>query len=132
MIALDSSALLAIVHGEAESEAFAQLISENDCLLGAPTSFEAYIVIRARGDSGHMADLQRLCGLPNVTTIAFTSAHADAARAAFDRFGKGRRHPAQLNYGDCLAYAIARVAAAPLLFKGEDFRRTDIEPALQP
>ena len=132
MIALDSSALLAIVHGEAESEAFARLVSENDCLLGAPTSFEAYIVTRARGDAGHMADLQRLCGLPNVTTVAFTPAHVEAARAAFDRFGKGRRHPAQLNYGDCLAYAIARVAAAPLLFKGEDFRHTDIEPALAP
>jgi ribonuclease VapC len=132
MIALDSSALLAIVHGEAESEPFARLISENDCLLGAPTSLEAYLVIRARGDAAHLADLQRLCGLENVTTIAFTTAHLDAARTAFDRFGRGGGHRAQLNYGGCLAYAIARVAAAPLLFKGEDFRHTDIEPALSP
>jgi len=132
MIALDSSAVLAIVHGEAESEIFARLISENDCLIGAPTSLEAYLVTRARGDAAHMADLQRLCALPNVTTIAFSPAHLEAARTAFDRFGKGRGHPAQLNYGDCLAYAIARVAAAPLLFKGEDFCRTDIEPAVSP
>jgi len=132
MIALDSSALIAIVHGEAESEIFARLIAENDCLLGAPTSLEAHLVIRARGDPTHMADLQRLCSLENVATIAFSPTHLEAARAAFDRFGKNRGHRAQLNYGDCLAYAISRVAAAPLLFKGEDFRHTDIEPAWPP
>jgi ribonuclease VapC len=132
MIALDSSALIAIVNGEAESEAFARLITENDCLLGAPTSLEAYFVTRMRGDATHLAYLQRLCSLKNVAIVAFSEAHLEAARSAFDRFGKGRGHLAQLNYGDCLAYAIARVAAAPLLFKGDDFRHTDIESALPP
>jgi ribonuclease VapC len=132
MIALDSSALFAIVQGEAESETFARMIAENDCLLGAPTGLEAYMVTRARGDDSQLAELHRLCALKNVTTIAFSSAHLEAARAAFDRFGKGRGHPARLNYGDCLAYAIARVAAAPLLFKGKDFLHTDLEPALPP
>ena len=60
--------------------------------------------------------------------VDFTAAHVDAATDAFLRYGKGR-HPAALNYGDCMAYAIARVAGCPLLYKGEDFARTDVRRA---
>ncbi len=62
--------------------------------------------------------------------VPFEAAHARAAREAFDRFGRGR-HPAALNFGDCLTYATARVAGMPLLFVGDDFARTDLEPAMR-
>jgi ribonuclease VapC len=68
----------------------------------------------------------------NVRVVALDRPHFHAARDAFNRFGKGQGHPAQLNFGDCLSYAVAKIAGVPLLFAGEDFRLTDIEPALNP
>lgn len=65
----------------------------------------------------------------SIETIPFTADHAAVARHAFLRYGKGR-HPAALNFGDCIAYATARLEAMPLLFKGDDFRLTDIEAAV--
>lgn len=65
----------------------------------------------------------------SIETISFTADHAAVARQAFLRYGKGR-HPAALNFGDCIAYAVARLEAMPLLFKGNDFRLTDIEAAV--
>lgn len=64
-----------------------------------------------------------------IEPVPFTADHAAVARQAFLRYGKGR-HPAGLNFGDCIAYATARLEAMPLLFKGDDFRLTDIEPAI--
>ena len=68
---------------------------------------------------------------PIVVVVVFTSEMFAVAADAFDRYGKGRGHRAQLNFGDCLAYAVAKVQNVPLLYKGADFARTDIRPALQ-
>jgi ribonuclease VapC len=96
--------------------------------IGAPTMFETGIVaMRASGEPGRAAVTRFLADL-NVVVIPFARSHWEAAADAFMHFGKSR-HPAALNYGDCMAYATARVAGRPLLFVGNDFARTDIEAA---
>jgi ribonuclease VapC len=132
MIALDSSALVAILMGEPEKESFSRLVANNDCIIGAPTSFEAVMVARAKMSEQHLKDLYRILQLDNVSTIEFTRMHGQVADAAFERFGKGRGHPARLNFGDCMAYAVAKVASIPLLYKGNDFAHTDIIAACTP
>lgn len=96
-------------------------------LIGSPTLLEARIV--ASGKAARLpADLDQLLFDIGAEIVDFAAAHVDAATDAFLRFGKGR-HPAGLNYGDCMAYAVARVAGCPLLYKGEDFARTDVRAA---
>jgi ribonuclease VapC len=98
-------------------------------LVGTPTRLEARMVLTGRGGAEAAdAALAAIFADPAIQVIEFTTAHLAAAIDAFDRYGKGR-HPAGLNYGDCMAYAVARVAGCPLLYKGEDFARTDIRPA---
>lgn len=107
-------------------------IAENDCIIGTPTRFESEMVIHSRAGDRHLRDLRQILCLNNVSTIDFTAEHSDTSQSAFERYGKGRGHPARLNFGDCMAYAVARVANAPLLFKGNDFGQTDILPAYSP
>jgi ribonuclease VapC len=126
MIALDTSALLAIAVREPEAARFAKIVADNDCLMGAPTLFEMIIVAKSKSSVHQLNDLRRILSLPNVTIVDFTANHVTVAELAFERFGKGNRHPARLNFGDCMAYAIARLANVPLLFKGNDFTHTDI------
>lgn len=73
--------------------------------------------------------LNFLVDRPNAEVIPFDQDHLIIAKSAFERFGRGSGHPAKLNYGDCMSYAIAMERGIPLLFKGEDFPHTDIEPA---
>jgi ribonuclease VapC len=75
-------------------------------------------------------DVEEFLAAANVRTVPITDKEAETALDAFSRYGKGRSHPAQLNLGDCFAYAIARNHRASLLFKGDDFNKTDIEPAI--
>jgi ribonuclease VapC len=96
--------------------------------LSAANLLEAGIVMQARrGDEG-ARDLDLLLAKLNVEIVAFTPRHAEIARKAFRRYGRGR-HDAQLNFGDSCAYALAKDASAPLLFKGDDFSRTDVKIA---
>ena len=128
MIALDSSALIAILLHEPDTDALVDAIERTDHLLiGAPTLLECRIVAAAKSPR-LPDDLHELIDGIRPETVDFTARHLDAASEAFERFGKGR-HPAALNFGDCMAYAIARVAQCPLLYKGEDFARTDIRSA---
>ena len=90
---------------------------------------EASVVIRARLDVDPLPILDRMVRDFDLVVVEFEEQHWREASDAFARFGKGR-HPAALNFGDCMSYAIARVAGDSLLFVGDDFRRTDIEPAL--
>lgn len=93
--------------------------------VGAPTLLETGIVLTARfGDAGQIA-VERFCREAGVVAIPFDDEHWPVALAAFRRFGRGR-HPAALNFGDCLTYAVAMLAAEPLLFVGDDFTRTDV------
>lgn len=116
--------------GEPERDQFiAALAAAEDPLISAGTLIEASIVVQNKlGDAG-LADLDELLTTAGVRCVAVDLAQVHAARNAFARFGKGR-DAAGLNYGDCFSYALAAVAHQPLLFKGEDFRQTDMIPAV--
>jgi ribonuclease VapC len=129
-VVLDTSALLAVLLGEPERDRFiAALADTEDPLISAATLVESSIVMRAKTGDGGVADLDDLLAAAAVRSVAVDSAQAHLARDAFARFGKGHA-AAGLNFGDCFSYALARAADRPLLFKGDDFRRTDITPAL--
>jgi ribonuclease VapC len=129
VIAIDSSALLAIVLKEPEREAFATVIRANRCVIGAMTALESHIVLRDRLGAEGVEFLDRLLARPQIALVGFEETLLPIARLAFDRYGKGRHH-AGLNFGDCMSYAVAKAKDVPLLFKGDDFRFTDIRSAL--
>jgi ribonuclease VapC len=130
MIAVDTSALLAIAFGEPEAQTFLAALTREDCVLGTPTALEAHIAVERRGEPDATGILRELMSLSNLTLLPFTAAHAFIAQRAFDLYGKGRGHPASLNLGDGLSSAIAKRDELPLLFKGTDFSMTDLVPAV--
>lgn len=105
------------------------LVAATTVAAGAPTLFETAIVLIARKGNAGRASLLRFLDENAIAAIHFGERHWAVAADAFARFGKGR-HPARLNYGDCMTYATARVAEAPLLCVGDDFARTDLPLAL--
>ena len=126
---VDSSALLSMVLAEDDAASFAARLSEpGRKLVCAATLLEAAIAAERRGGLEARDRLDRLITRINPEIVPFDAAHLGWARDAFRRYGKGR-HPAALNLGDCMAYATARHAVLPLVFKGDDFSRTDIERA---
>lgn len=125
----DTSALVAVLFGEPERDAFIALLADaEDPLISAATLVEASIVMQVKVGAAGVADLDELLAAAAVRCVAVDSAQAHAARDAFARFGKGRA-PAGLNFGDCFSYALARVTGRPLLVQGADFSRTDVTPA---
>ena len=126
---VDTSALVAILLGEAERDAFIALLAgARDPLISTATLLEASIVMRAKtGDDG-VRDLDDLLAAAAVRPVAVDAGQAYLARDAFSRFGKGQA-AAGLNLGDRFSYALARATDRPLLFKGADFARTDVTPA---
>lgn len=126
MIAIDTSVIVATALNEPEAELFHSLVTREDILIGWPTLLEARMVLTGRTFPNAAAIINQLVKLSNVTAVAFGERHYDAAEKAFDQFGKGR-HPASLNMGDCFSYAVAAIAKAPLLFKGNDFGQTDLK-----
>lgn len=127
---LDTSALLAIVFREPEHERILSAVAAAEWLgIGAPTLAEAGIVLAARLGANGRPILAMLLEQLDLEVMPFEAAHALAAREAFLRYGRGR-HPAGLNFGDCLTYAIAKVSGQPLLFVGNDFSQSDLEPVL--
>ncbi len=127
---LDSSAVVAVALKEPGHERVLAAMSAAPALgIGAPTLVETTIVLAARLGRDARGLVSRLVLEADVAVVPFTDAHFGTALDAWLRFGRGR-HPASLNFGDCLAYATARVADEPLLFTGADFSRTDIAPAL--
>ncbi len=128
---VDSSALVSVLLGEADGKRLAGFISEAVLpRMSADNWLETAMVIDRRGDADAAARFDNILHEFNIEVAAFT-AEARAARVAWSRFGKGSGHPAQLNFGDCIAYATAKEAGEALLFKGRDFVHTDIEPALK-
>lgn len=130
-LVIDSSALLAIVLGEIDADLYIAAITSSleknaDVYVPASVLVEAGIVAEQR-ERGHELDelLERI--QPEI--ISIDHAVATLARKAFGKFGRGR-HPAKLNFGDCMSYASAQYLRLPLLFKGEDFTQTDIQSAL--
>lgn len=132
MIAVDTSAIIAILHREPEADALAAaLYGAQRRLIGAPTLFEMHQVMGGRhGKAGIKVADDFLTGA-GIETLDWTAQMARLATDAFMRFGKGQGHPAQLNFGDCMAYAVAKSLDVPLLFKGDDFAKTDIRSALE-
>jgi ribonuclease VapC len=130
VIAVDTSALVAVAFGEADAQALLTTLAANECVIGAPTVFEAQMVVRSKTSSTASIILNDLLGQPNLMTVGFERTHLPLAWAAFEHFGKGCGHPAQLNIGDCLAYAVAKRDRLPLLYKGDAFAHTDIASAL--
>ncbi|MDB5533539.1 MAG: PilT protein [Hyphomicrobiales bacterium] len=131
MIAVDASAILAIIRVEDEAERFSRLLSDYDWMIGAPSVLECRMVVHRSGDDADRRTLDFILAYRASQIVDFGTSHLAAAELAFERFGRGR-HPAKLNFGDCMSYAIARVADVPLLYKGNDFVLTDILPVTLP
>jgi ribonuclease VapC len=129
MIVVDTSAVLSVMLEEPDADAVrGALIRASGRALSAGNYVECAMVMAGRRMGG-LADLDEWLSLRSVEIAAVDRHVAALAVDAFVRYGRGR-HPAGLNYGDCFAYALAKHLRAPLLFKGEDFACTDVEPAL--
>ena len=126
MIALDTSALLAVVQGKDAGRACAQVLATHPLILSAATLAEVLIVAQHRRIG---ARIQALIDGLEVEIAPLSAADAHRATAAYARWGKGR-HRAGLNYGDCFSYALATGLDIPLLFVGNDFAQTDVRRAL--
>ena len=127
MIAVDTSALMAIVLNEPEADACATaLATEDKLLISAGTVAEA-LIVSARRNVGE--EIQRLIDGLGFEVVSVTPAAARRIAHAYEKWGKGV-HPAGLNFGDCFAYEVAKENACPLLYVGDDFSRTDIEGVL--
>ncbi|TNC11736.1 type II toxin-antitoxin system VapC family toxin [Methylobacterium terricola] len=130
MIALDTSALVAIALDEPESETFSRITAASGAaVMGMPTLVETHMVLESRMPGGAQNFIDGLLRIPSIQPIDFARRMFRTATEAFDRFGRGRGHPARLNMGDCMAYAVARTQDLPLLFKGNDFVHTALIPA---
>ncbi len=126
---VDSSAVLAILFGEADARRHASAImAAYPCRMSVANVLEASIALERRGGATAAHDLDALLERAEIELVPVTVEHLEAARRAWRRFGKGN-HPAALTFGDCFAYALARTTGEPLLFKGGDFSQTDIEAA---
>ena len=124
---LDTSALMAILFGEPESETFISLIGQDSKrLISASTALELMIVIESRKGEIGGRDLDLFLHRAKIDIVPFDGEQAELARIAWRRYGKGNGHPAQLNFGDCFAYTLSKISGEPLLFKGNDFSQTDV------
>ncbi|MAK40009.1 MAG: VapC toxin family PIN domain ribonuclease [Micrococcales bacterium] len=120
---VDSSVIAAICLGEPDAESFLDLLLDTRPLdVGAATFAEAGVVIDAR----QPGSLDRFLNALDIEVVPFDIEQASIAREAYQQFGKGSEHQAQLNFGDCLSYATAVALEQPLLFKGGDFLHTDV------
>jgi ribonuclease VapC len=128
---VDSSALIAILRREPEAASFARILEETDELsCSAATYFETAIVVDSRRDPIATLTLDDLIARAGIRIEPFTAYQAQIARQAYRDFGRGSGHPANLNFGDCFAYALARDKRETLLYKGDDFVHTDLRSVL--
>ena len=125
---VDSSAVIAILLQEPGADEILEKVGARHCRIGAPTLVEIGIVLanRLRGDVAKT--VAGFIDAFEIEVIPFSDVHLPIAIAALERFGKGR-HPAALNFGHCMTYAVAKVADEELLFKGDDFGQTDLAAA---
>ncbi len=127
---VDSSAILAVVLNDADEERFARALLAAPALrMSAANWVETTIVVDGR-DPAVASRFEDLMAFLGVEIVPVSVDQAYRARLAYRDYGRGY-HAARLNYGDCFAYALAKESGEPLLFKGDDFTRTDIEPALR-
>ena len=125
MTVVDTSVLVAIIDKEHDAADFLRLLSRQRVLaIPASCYLEAVMVLRRLANG--RAALDAFLTDNSVFILPLDAAQARLAADAFERYGRGSGHPARLNFGDCLSYAAARAQRAPLLYKGEDFARTDL------
>ena len=123
---IDASALVSILDQEVEAERLARTIAAaSDRMLSAANLVETGIVMQVRRGDEAARDLDLLLAKLKIDIVPVSGKQANLARKAFQHYGRGR-HPAKLNFGDCFAYALAKDSSVPLLFKGNDFSKTDI------
>ncbi len=133
MIVVDTSVLIAILKDEKDAPKLIERLGKaSKRYVSAGSMLECGIVVAAKYGNAGLIELQNLHHGLEMDTIPFDADQARVGYHAFSRFGRGSKHPAKLNFGDCFAYALARTRNLPLLFKGDDFIHTDIEPALMP
>jgi ribonuclease VapC len=126
---IDTSAIIAILFGEDDAEIYAEAITRADsCRISAATFVETALVVEAQTSNNGGRQFDAFIRRAGIAIEPVTEEQAHIARQAFIDFGKGR-HPAGLNYGDCFSYALAKAAREPLLFKGKDFAKTDVNAA---
>jgi ribonuclease VapC len=127
---VDTSALLAILFSESDAERYARAITDADvCRISAANFVEVGIVVEAQTRATGSRQFDAFFRRAGIVIEPVTEEQAHIARQAYADFGKGR-HRAGLNFGDCFAYALARTTGERLLFKGEDFKKTDIPSAI--
>jgi|SRR5580704_2840336 ribonuclease VapC len=130
---VDTSALVAVLKHEAERVKFAQALDEADSLkMSAATYLELSIVMDSRKSATLSREVDEIIERFSIEIEPVTVDQARIARHAYRDYGKGSGHPAQLNFGDCFSYALARDKREPMLYKGDDFVHTDIRPAVAP
>lgn len=130
MIVIDSSAIVAILKGEADAGALtATLAGADGAIMSAASYVETGIVFDNRDQTGEPDRLDHLLGRLGIVIVPVTEDLAFAARLAHRRFGRRQNRTSGLNFGDCFAYALAKAHDAPLLFKGNDFPATDVRIA---
>ena len=127
---VDPSALLAILFRETGFESFDIAIARaSSCRLSAAGFVEVSIIVESRGGDSALRQWDAFVRQARISIDPVTEDLAYIARQAYSDYGKGR-HPAALNFGDCFSYALAKSMDEPLLFKGDDFRKTDVKPAI--
>ena len=127
---VDTSALLAILFSESDAERYARAITDADaCRISAANFVEVAIVVEAQTRASGSRQFDAFFRRAGIVIEPVTEEQAHIARQAYADFGKGR-HRAGLNFGDCFAYALAKTTGETLLFKGEDFKKTDIPSAI--
>jgi ribonuclease VapC len=132
MIAVDSSVIVAIMRREEDAPKWIEALDRSSKALMSVVSFvETSFVIYGRRDDAEPREVSNLLNALGIKIMPVTLQQGEAAVAAFLRYGKGR-HRAGLNLADCFSYALAKTRKVPLLFKGDDFARTDVVPAWQP
>ena len=132
MIAVDTSAIVAIAFGEPERALFVRAIEQaGKALISMVSVVEARMVVHGRRGQRAVVLLEDVLRLPVFEWVAPTAPEVEAAYGAFVAFGKGSGHPAALNFGDVFSYALAKVRGVPLLYRGDDFAQTDLRSALQ-
>ncbi len=129
---VDASAVVALLFGEPEADLFHELLANGSGLAISSVNFFEACIVADRAESVNGSErLDELLQTYDVDVVPVTRLHVVLAREAYRKFGKGN-HPARLNFGDCIAYAVAKAGDDVLLFKGNDFSQTDVRPALTP
>jgi ribonuclease VapC len=124
---IDSSALIVLLLGEPETDQFVTSIAATaERLLSAASYLETAIIMSGRFGSPGLEKLDRLISELSIEIVPFDGEQARLGIAGFQQYGRGTGHPAALNYGDCFTYALAKFLGQPVLFKGNDFSRTDL------